>query len=233
MIKLPNSIEPAVMAENIVHLRDEIAAVDAKTLPATTTATTGQFLALTGETKTPAWVDNPLPATTTATTGQILKLTGENKTPAWADEYSYTPPAYSETETNTGRKWIDGKDVYLKVFTGEFPEITTTSDQALIDILIDTLIDGNVIKGVVAGNNFVSSPINYTKTTNRIYTSAVSSTFSLGAYYGYVYYTKLDPAQALSISPDVNREIVETLEEIEPEQEPEQEPVVKTTRKKK
>lgn len=58
MLKLSNSIEPAVMAENIVHLRDGLAAVDAKTLPATTTATTGQILKLTGETKTPAWVDN-------------------------------------------------------------------------------------------------------------------------------------------------------------------------------
>ena len=58
MIKLPNSQDPAVIADNIVHLRDEIAEVDTKTIPATTTATTGQILGLTGENKTPAWIDN-------------------------------------------------------------------------------------------------------------------------------------------------------------------------------
>lgn len=65
--------------------------------------------------------ENLLPSRSTATTGQILKLTGENKIPAWADEYSYTPPAYSETEVNTGQKWIDGKDIYMKVLSSTFP----------------------------------------------------------------------------------------------------------------
>ena len=31
----------------------------------------------------------------------------------------YTPPAYSTEEVNTGRKWIDGKDIYEKVITLE------------------------------------------------------------------------------------------------------------------
>lgn len=31
----------------------------------------------------------------------------------------YTPPAYSTDEVNTGRKWIDGKDIFEKVITLE------------------------------------------------------------------------------------------------------------------
>lgn len=121
MIKLPNSQDPAVIADNIVHLRDEIAEVDTKTIP----------------------------ATTTATTGQILKLTGENKTPSWADEYSYTPPAYSETEVNTGRKWIDGKDVYELSLSGTTPN---SSSPFTLNCSYETLINvyGYLLKGDIS-----------------------------------------------------------------------------------
>ena len=91
-----------------------------------------------------------LPVTTSASTGQILKLTGEGKVPNWGDEYSYTPPAYSETETATGQKWIDGKDIYRLVLVGTFPVVTTSGaftiaenlDINLISARGTTLLDG-------------------------------------------------------------------------------------------
>ena len=79
-----------------------------------------------------------LPSRSTATTGQILKLTGENKTPSWVDEYSYTPPAYSETEVDTGQKWIDDKSVYRKVFSGTTPNSATPTT---LSVSFNTLIN--------------------------------------------------------------------------------------------
>lgn len=166
MIKLPNSIEPAVMAENIVHLRDEIAAVDAKTLP----------------------------ATTTATTGQILKLTGETKTPAWADEYSYTPPAYSTTEVNTGQKWIDGRDIYRIVLTGTFPEITTNTNVPLgtIDTNLRILNYNFILKGSSDLNILINNIRFYAPSSGLVQINTVSSSYSEADYICILDYVK-DP----------------------------------------
>ena len=44
MLKLPNSIEPAVMAENIAHLRDAIDSIDVDVLPEVSEADNGDVL---------------------------------------------------------------------------------------------------------------------------------------------------------------------------------------------
>ena len=99
-----------------------------------------------------------LPSRSTATTGQILKLTGENKTPSWADEYSYTPPAYSETEVNTGKKWIDGRDVYMRSFDGDLPEIVSTITYTLSEMLSDiTVITAQTSLTTAAGLLYVKN----------------------------------------------------------------------------
>lgn len=139
--------------------------------------------------------ENLLPSRSTATTGQILKLTGENKTPSWADEYRYTPPAYSETEVNTGQKWIDGKDIYSKVYTGDFPEITSST----VHITIDTSFPGEyVIDSVqlldLTGGEYLSNFIILLSTNGTLYLRSVTSTFSNASYAIIVYYTKPDPA---------------------------------------
>lgn len=46
-----------------------------------------------------------------------------------ANATPYTPPAYSTTEKATGQKWIDGKDIYVKVFVFENIAAATTVDQ--------------------------------------------------------------------------------------------------------
>ena len=164
-MKLADSLNPATQAENIKKLNAGLEAVDAKTLP----------------------------GTSTATTGQILKLTGENKTPSWADEYSYTPPAYSETEVNTGQKWIDGKDVYCKVLYNQFPVITTTSNQVLGTLTYDSVID----VGFIVTNNsgfFGRLNNNISISSGNITVSGVSATYSEYYYISIIHYTKPDPA---------------------------------------
>lgn len=55
-----------------------------------------------------------------------------------ANSNSYTPPDYSTTEFDTGRKY-DGKTVYAKILTGTLPE--TTSETNIFQIPArDTLL---------------------------------------------------------------------------------------------
>ena len=182
MIKLPNSQDPAVLAENIVHLRDGIAAVDAKTLPATTSATTGQILGLTGENKTPAWVDasGGLPDTSEATTGQILGLTGENKTPAWVDG-SVSLPDYSTTETATGQKWIDGKEIFQKVVVYDM------SDKEIQNGTATTTSTGVSDADFIFVDKFIFVDPN----TNGIYTSPLVGNYNTYPFIDYDDKTKI------------------------------------------
>ena len=54
---------------------------------------------------------------------------------------SYTPPAYSTVEHNTGRKWIDGKDIFEKVVVFDSP-LTVSRDGSNTGIMPfhDTMI---------------------------------------------------------------------------------------------
>ena len=175
------------------EVNDALTDMQGRVLPVTTSASTGQMLGLTGENKTPAWVDNPLPAITGATTGQILKLTGENKTPSWEDEYSYTPPAYSETEVNTGQKWIDGKNIFCKVIS--FTTHNTSSALILGEISIDTLIETSTIVST-AGNQIDSFNCYsyYSGSNGYMYNIASSEGSQSKPAICIIRYTKPDPA---------------------------------------
>ena len=167
-----------------------------------------------------------LPSRSTATTGQILKLTGENKTPSWADEYSYTPPSYPASgEVNTGQKWIDGKDIYIKTVTGTIPQIAA-GDTAVVDlgIVCNTLIDavGHLDSDLSEFSiNSYFSNIRYSAIRRGISTGSVvivvSQSYSEYPYTICVRYTKPDPA------PETRDD--DTQVPVEPEEK-------KTTRKK-
>ena len=116
-----DSTNPRIMADNIKRLENEIKS-GGSILPTVTTSDEGKVLTVNSSGNWDA--ENPvteLPDTTSATAGQVLKLDSDKK-PEWADEYSYTPPSYSTTEVNTGKKWKDGRDVYSKIV-----ELTTPS----------------------------------------------------------------------------------------------------------
>lgn len=100
---------------------------------------------------------------------------------------SYTPPAYSTTEHKTGRKWIDGKDIYEKIidYTGSlgttatiissgidyisnFVDSRCIADNGVEGISPITLwLDGTDLKGRTVGNfssQLLHIVIQYTKT---------------------------------------------------------------------
>ena len=139
--------------------------------------------------------ENLLPSRSTATTGQILKLTGENKTPAWADEYSYTPPAYSETEVNTGQKWIDGKDIFEIVVAFDFPEITATTNVSITTLDINLFIISIDVFAKYTNDNegFPALPKTYSYSAGTVSMNNVSVAYSEARGYCVIRYTKPDP----------------------------------------
>lgn len=130
------------------------------------------------------------------------------------------PKDYSENETNTGLKWIDGKEIYRFVINNTFGEITQTGYVTLLNKNIDTLISiggfavsatGSVVplNSQIPNANFTAF---YAPTTSN-FTAYVHTTFSESAYTLIIYYTK----------PTATRE---------PDEVPEETETKKVTRKK-
>lgn len=157
-----------------------------------------------------------LPSRSTATTGQILKLTGENKTPAWADEYSYTPPAYSETEVNTGRLWVDGKEVFEKAVVFTFPVLEAQGNVTLDPIETNlNLISLELLAQISSGNyNKPLYTYYYAPSTGVLGISSISTAYSEANGIFLLRYTKPDPDP-------------ETRDDDTPEDEPEEKKVIR------
>ena len=165
-MKLVDSLNPTTQAENIKRLNAGLEAVDAKTLP----------------------------GTSTATTGQILKLTGENKTPSWADEYSYTPPAYSTTETSTGQKWTDGKDIYQLGIKGTSAAEVSQQTIATITGGVDNVIKADYLL-LTTANNWYKTPNAdiYVSTNGNVILDIKNIGATSRPFNAIVFYTKPDP----------------------------------------
>ena len=107
-------------------------------------------------------------------------------------------PDYSTTEKKTGQKWIDGKDIYFKTFTGSIDGTTSTH---ITDIPnIDTIIS---YSGMIKGNNYpIDLTIPYSGDTRNIALNYrpneyLSLTYNTSVYNNFsdynitVYYTKV------------------------------------------
>lgn len=166
MLKLPNSIEPAVMAENIVHLRDSESSLDGRVSDLEVTA----------------------------------------------------PKDYSTTETATGQKWIDGKDIYQTVISSTFGEITAASNQEIATIgPISNVISADLFASTSDQNRFkLVNRLIFTLNTGVVVAESVIVGFSEKPYYLIVRYTKPGYAKGPEDS----------------DQEPEESEEKKTTRKK-
>lgn len=67
-----NRLKPKEVNDALVEVNEALVEVEGRVLPVTTSASTGQMLGLTGESKTPAWVDNLLPTPTALDNGKVL-----------------------------------------------------------------------------------------------------------------------------------------------------------------
>lgn len=102
---------------------------------------------------------------------------------------------YSTTEQNTGRKWIDGKDIYSITISGTTAEgVNFTED--LTDLNIDTIVNFEVI-GKNANYNVSgyyasgTDMLNYFyKVDDKEFTAYPNSSGFFGTIYATLYYTK-------------------------------------------
>ena len=215
-----NSTNIKVMSEEIQHLKNEVHNLDVE-IPDHPATDAGKYLGVAADGSL-AWskVPDELPPTTGASAGQILAL-DNNKAPEWVDNYNLN---YSETEINTGKKWIDGKNIYIRAFGGNLPIITETGSQTLIVQEVDSIINSHCVTFTTTGGVGTVRPLRYLKSSTHFYVESVGSTYSEGAYQGFIEYTKPTPS-ALTSSDHTREAEPEIIEEPEPE--------TKSTRTKK
>lgn len=116
------------------------------------------------------------------------------------DDYSEAlMPNYSTTEQNTGQKWIDGKDIYIKVYhldnLANNTNVTLEQDFGATKNAIK--FEGNV-NAVVDNKKYCFSATHYSSTTDCAYVCVVENNLvvyiraNYSAYSGdfVVYYTK-------------------------------------------
>ena len=151
-----------------------------------------------------------LPSTTSASAGQVLGLVGSSKALTWVDNVGKWN--YSETEVNTGQKWIDGKDIYCKVYSDVIDTLTEATE-IMLDVNITNIIksEGEVYTSVGNGygcNSYRSSTYNcVVVSTNTGTVLRVTAGYSGGSYKIILYYTKPDPETLTSPTPDDTRSI--------------------------
>lgn len=104
----------------------------------------------------------------------------------------YTPPAYSTEEHLTGRKWIDGRDIYEKTILLE--NVTITANQGIVvgdNFGIDKTI--NAILRVESENGTASIGLWINGNSQIVFQSPTS--YAHGNVYVTIQYTKVTPAE--------------------------------------
>ena len=99
----------------------------------------------------------------------------------------YAPPAYSADEVNTGKKWIDGKDIYCKVLSinAEIGSVATiASNVDFIDVIVNA--------GAITTSTSAFTPI-LTYVDNGSLKALAIANFT--AEYVYIEYTKPTPVE--------------------------------------
>ena len=112
--------------------------------------------------------------------------------------YAYKPINFSTLEKNTGRKWIDGKDIYEKTIHANDVTLTTTSviDADIKSNTVDTLVS---IIGTVLDNEgslyecYVSSTDRVVPVVNTNGVTLLISNVTVKGYDITVQYTKTTP----------------------------------------
>ena len=140
------------------------------------------------------------------------------------------PKDYSADEVATGQKWVNGKEIYRRVLTGNFTEQTGAFSFVFGVIQNIKLISayGFITEGAgVISTNIDCHTFGYNKTSGNLYATGIAVTYSLGTYDIIIEYVKEEtPASDLNS----NRELT-TSPDASPE--PEAEPVLKKATRKK
>lgn len=204
---IPDSTNVRVMADNIRKLKTEVE--NAVELPSVETTDEGKVLTVNSSGKWAALDPaSQLPAVTSEDEGSLLTV---NSSGEWAKGNPIIGNLnYSETEQNTGVKWIDGKYIYRKVLVSP-PDDSATVSPVNKNLPIGETYDkiiyyyGVVVKSDSTGGLIYDLTDQYTS-SNHVNTrfSGENNRFDIGlsfsaegSYWGgayvIVYYTKPDP----------------------------------------
>ena len=104
------------------------------------------------------------------------------------------PKDYSTTETATGQRWIDGNEIYCKVFESSFSDDGTS--KVIGNISIANLVNLILIVGVATQRVYTSHQNTVTISSGDISVVPPSSTFNGVPLKCIIYYTKPDPVPA-------------------------------------
>lgn len=122
------------------------------------------------------------------------ELSNTNPTP-------YTPVNYSTTEQNTGKKWIDGSDIYVKTIVFENISASQSSDPVVIDN-IESIVK---IEGMMALSDrvvplpYIDNDATYQRSVIYMSTGLIITGYAnspaVTAGHVSVYYTKVTPTR--------------------------------------
>ena len=112
------------------------------------------------------------------------------------DAAAKIPKDLSTTETNTGVKWIDGKDIYQIVLSGKLPIIESSSVNVLVseNFDADIIIERFELVYDVSGNQHCDQHyIKYYTTNKHLEIAGLGSGFTECNYVLVLFYTKPTP----------------------------------------
>lgn len=159
---IPDSTNVRVMADNIRKLHQEVEA--AVELPTVTGSDEGKILTVNSSGKWAALDPaSQLPAVTSEDEGSLLTV---NSSGEWAKGNPVVGNIdYSTTEQNTGIKWIDGEDIYSKVFSGT---VTASGASTIIDL--DFEIGGHLINvsGYIVTSDNIETTVNCSRSSSLL-----------------------------------------------------------------
>ena len=144
-------------------------------------------------------LDVEIPPHASTDAGKVLSVDSDGDL-EWRDETPYIPPAYSSTEeVNTGQKWTDGKDIFMKSFSGNMG-----TGESSVNIATSLSVDNIVNMTGCLTLDYRKYPLNfYINSATRFYASydTQTNTVIVGGATAFancdftitVYYTKPDP----------------------------------------
>ena len=124
-------------------------------------------------------------------TGTIVNSYNDSQVNAYSCKYIEDVITYSETETNTRKKWIDGKDIYRRVLTGTLP----SADGGIsgVNLYFDTLVDFKVSATQANGHvvqNATSFKVSANGSNGSVYVSFQSDNLKSRPFILIAEYTK-------------------------------------------
>lgn len=125
-------------------------------------------------------------------TGSIVNEHSTSDKNTYSCDYLNGCNTYSTTEVNTGKKWVNGKPIYKKTYTGTIPTLSGGWDTlfSVSSLSIDDLIDIEGMCGTGKLPRYSSSAYYIDIQKGGNYMQVMGASYSNQSYKVTLYYTK-------------------------------------------